>query len=107
MPRLSTAVRRRAYAVHPSVHQLLPACREIDIAKQDALWLRVLAAQRADGRKDVKSPSQVSHLAGRGHRLYAMLCKERARGRPFDYIYKTKPFGGVEIECRPGVLIPR
>lgn len=107
MPRLSTAIRRRAYAIHPTVHQLLPSCREIDIAKQDACWLRVLAAQKADGRKDIQSASQTFDLAPRGQRLFKKLCRERARGRPFDYIYGTKPFGGVEIACRPGVLIPR
>lgn len=38
----------------------------------------------------------------------AHLCRERGRrGVPLQYVLGSQPFGDLDIECRPGVLIPR
>ena len=40
-------------------------------------------------------------------RLLQQYVSRRARGEPLQYILGTEYFGDLEIECRPGVLIPR
>lgn len=35
------------------------------------------------------------------------MVNERARGKPLQYILGDQPFGGLDILCRKGVLIPR
>ncbi|MCJ1312050.1 hypothetical protein MMC25_005724 [Agyrium rufum] len=35
------------------------------------------------------------------------LCRERARGKPLQYLIGNQPFGDLEILTKPGVLIPR
>ena len=39
--------------------------------------------------------------------LLGQLVRERARGRPLQYLLGTEYFGDLQIKCRPGVLIPR
>ena len=39
--------------------------------------------------------------------LLGRLVRERARGRPLQYLLGTEYFGDLQIKCRPGVLIPR
>ena len=39
--------------------------------------------------------------------LLRQLVQRRAKGCPLQYILGTEYFGELEIECKPGVLIPR
>jgi methylase of polypeptide subunit release factors len=35
------------------------------------------------------------------------MVNDRASGKPLQYILGSEYFGDLEIQCRPGVLIPR
>lgn len=50
-------------------------------------------------------PGNAAHLA-RAEGLQRLI-RRRARGEPLQYILGSAFFGDLEIQCRPGVLIPR
>jgi methylase of polypeptide subunit release factors len=100
MPRLPTALLRRAYAIDAHLPSLLGPCRDLRAAQNELRWLRehvdaVAKARRAKG-----------HVLARST-LLKELVRQRARGKPLQYILGTEWFGHVEIRCRKGVLIPR
>ncbi|KAF9732041.1 hypothetical protein PMIN04_011014 [Paraphaeosphaeria minitans] len=100
MPRISTSALRKAYAIDPLLPRLLSPCRDLRAAQNELRWLRehvgnVAEARRAQG--DTISQSAFLHD----------LVKQRASGKPLQYLVGTEFFGDLEIDCWPGVLIPR
>lgn len=100
MPRIPTALLRKARTIDPLLPALLAPCRDLHTAQNELRWLRehvevVAKARRAKGDTLAKSA------------LLGQLVRERARGRPLQYLLGTEFFGDLEIKCRPGVLIPR
>ena len=100
MPRIPTATLRRAYAIDKLLPRLLGPCRDLNAAQNELRWLRehvddVAAARRAKGKGISKSA------------LLRDLVRQRAQGRPLQYVLGTEFFGDLELRCRPGVLIPR
>ncbi|MCJ1458065.1 hypothetical protein MMC28_008436 [Mycoblastus sanguinarius] len=100
MPRICTALLRRARFLHPLLPLLLRPCRDIPSARNELSWLRehILSTGKARGPRAAKYLWQ--------HRL-RQLCLQRSRGKPLQYILGSQPFGELEILCKPGVLIPR
>lgn len=97
MPRLPTALIRRAKLIHPYLHLLLRPCRDLPSARNELRWLKEYV-------------QELEEKATRGRRkppTLLKLCKERALGRPLQYILGNQPFGELDILCRKGVLIPR
>lgn len=92
MPRLPRSLLRTAFAQNPLLYTLLKECRTLEQATAELRWLREYTAEQPGG-------SDAKHLA--------QLCERRGRGEPLQYILGTQPFGGLEILCRKGVLIPR
>ncbi|KAG7116116.1 hypothetical protein HYQ45_006207 [Verticillium longisporum] len=90
MPRLPPSLLRKAYRTSPHIRTLLPATRDIASAAHELRWIR-------EHVRDHPTPSQ---------RL-SRLCRRRGRGEPLQYVLGTQPFGRLEIQCRPGVLVPR
>ncbi|KAI0169613.1 S-adenosyl-L-methionine-dependent methyltransferase [Hypoxylon sp. FL1284] len=106
MPRLPPSLLRRAHSISPHLAALLPACRDLASARNELRWIRehvvdLLASKYRGGPRAQKPPS------GYDHRLLACLCRRRGQGHPLQYVLGSQPFGDLDIECRPGVLIPR
>ncbi|KAF2855044.1 S-adenosyl-L-methionine-dependent methyltransferase [Plenodomus tracheiphilus IPT5] len=100
MPRVPTALLRKAYTIDPLLPALLAPCRDLQTARNELRWLRehvgaVAAARRARGGTLAKGA------------MLKQLVRERASGKPLQYLLGTEYFGDLEIRCRPGVLIPR
>lgn len=94
MPRLAPSLFWRARReISPMATLLLPACRDLQSAANELRWIR-------EHVRDTSSP-----IPG-GLRLW-WLCEKRGKGVPLQYVLGTQPFGDLEIQCRPGVLIPR
>ncbi|KAL1795683.1 hypothetical protein ACET3X_005907 [Alternaria dauci] len=100
MPRIPTWLIRKARAIDALLPALLAPCRELQAAQNELRWLRehvetVAKARRAKGTTISK------------HSLLRQLVRDRAAGKPLQYLLGTEYFGHLEICCRPGVLIPR
>ena len=96
MPRLPTRLLRQARQIDSSLPLLLRACRDLRPARNELRWLREHVAAL---------PRLQSEWQRR--RALLSLCRERSTGIPLQYILGSQPFGGLEILCEPGVLIPR
>ncbi|KXJ93269.1 S-adenosyl-L-methionine-dependent methyltransferase, partial [Microdochium bolleyi] len=96
MPRLPFSLIRRAHSESPNLAALLPVCRDIATARTELRWIRedVVARHKARGRLSTEA------AIGR-------LCHKRGLGVPLQYVLGSQPFGRIDIQCRPGVLIPR
>ncbi|KAF2443609.1 S-adenosyl-L-methionine-dependent methyltransferase [Karstenula rhodostoma CBS 690.94] len=100
MPRIPTSALRKACAIDALLPRLLAPCRDLRAAQNELRWLRehvdkVAEARRAHGDTVSKSA------------FLRDLVKQRASGKPLQYLLGTEFFGDLEIRCRPGVLIPR
>ena len=100
MPRLATSLLRRAYALDAHLPALLGPCRDLSSAQNELRWLREHVDSLAKARR-----ARGDVVAKRA--LLADLVRQRARGKPLQYILGSEWFGDVEIRCRKGVLIPR
>ncbi|KAK0720002.1 S-adenosyl-L-methionine-dependent methyltransferase [Lasiosphaeris hirsuta] len=89
-PSLFWAARRD---ISPFAALLLQVCRDLPSTANELRWIREHIAS-------------TSSLVPSKLRLWKM-CEKRAKGVPLQYVLGTQPFGGLEIKCRPGVLIPR
>lgn len=101
MPRLPSALLRKARSLDPNLVPLLQTCRDLPSARKELRWLHehVISLERL--QKDA-GPEENSI-----QRLLKRLCIARGRGKPLQYILGTEYFGELEIACREGVLIPR
>ena len=100
MPRIPNSLLRKARAIDPYLPPLLAPCRDLPAAQNELRWLRehvdnVAEARRARGNTLAKGF------------LLRQLIHDRAAGKPLQYILGSEHFGDMEIQCRPGVLIPR
>lgn len=92
MPRLPPWLLRQAARQSPDLAALLPACRDLDSARNELRWIG----------------QHVRHLAPVARRArLTRLCELRGRRVPLQYVLGSQPFGHLDIACRPGVLIPR
>ncbi|KAK8136249.1 hypothetical protein PG984_004189 [Apiospora sp. TS-2023a] len=125
MPRLPPSLIQRARSISPRLATLLPACRDLDSARNELRWIRehVAASTSASASSDQldtsrnvrirPSETQVAATAAdterrnNHEREVASLCRRRARGEPLQYLLGSQPFGPLDIQCRRGVLIPR
>lgn len=72
--------------------------------------LRTLVRKRVGGGKPVVGIAKAHHRKGASlarRELLRTLVQNRAKGAPLQYGLGTEYFGDLEIEVRPGVLIPR
>ncbi|KAG7289497.1 hypothetical protein NEMBOFW57_005868 [Staphylotrichum longicolle] len=94
MPRLRPSLFWQARReISPLAAQLLPACRDLESAANELRWIREHVQD---------TPSSVPP----GLRVWNLV-EKRGKGVPLQYVLGTQPFGNLEIQCRPGVLIPR
>ena len=100
MPRIPTALLRKAQTIDPLLPALLAPCRDIHTAQNELRWLREHAENVAKTRR-VKGSALAKDT------LLRRLVKQRATGKPLQYLLGSEYFGDLEIRCRPGVLIPR
>lgn len=100
MPRLPTSLLREAYTIDRLLPALLGPCRDLRAARNELRWLREHVNTIAAAR-----PARGGTLAKDA--LLRDLVRQRASGKPLQYILGTEYFGELEIMCRPGVLIPR
>ncbi|KAK8855480.1 S-adenosyl-L-methionine-dependent methyltransferase [Apiospora arundinis] len=127
MPRLPPSLLHRARAISPDLATLLPACRDLESARNELRWIRehvstaaaAAAVSQPRSSRAVASSFSEHHPASaaaarrerRGHddesKVVASLCRRRARGEPLQYLLGSQPFGPLEIQCHRGVLIPR
>jgi methylase of polypeptide subunit release factors len=96
MPRIPPTLLRHARRLDRLLPSLLPVCRDLPSSQNELRWLGEHAAEVAS-KRGLKDNS----------RLLQQYVSRRARGEPLQYILGTEFFGDLEIECRPGVLIPR
>ena len=96
MPRLPNSLIYRANRIDQHLPLLLKACRDLESAQNELRWLRehVGRFNPPNGRN-------------RGAPPLHELCRQRATGKPLQYILGSQPFGNLDIHCRRGVLIPR
>ncbi|SCU88417.1 LADA_0E10022g1_1 [Lachancea dasiensis] len=87
MPRIRPSTIWEAHRLHKALPLLLPECRAIPIALQELQWIR-------------------NELGDKKYKIWKS-CRLRYHRYPLQYILGTQPFGPLEIDCRPGVLIPR
>lgn len=97
MPRLVASLLRRANSISPHLATLLPVCRDLTSARNELRWIC----------EHVNATYTQSQGRSSRSRKLEQLCKERGKGVPLQYILGSQPFGPLEIQCRPGVLIPR
>lgn len=100
MPRIPTALLRKARTIDPFLPALLAPCRDLHTAQNELRWLREHVEKVAKARRVKGDTLARGALLGR-------LVRERAKGMPLQYLLGTEFFGDLEISCRPGVLIPR
>jgi methylase of polypeptide subunit release factors len=100
MPRIPTALLRKAHAIDPFLPALLAPCRDIATAQNELRWLREYVEKVARSRRATKNALAEGNLLGQ-------LVRQRASGKPLQYLLGTEYFGNLEIRCKPGVLIPR
>lgn len=118
MPRLRPPLLSRARTEDPLLARLLPTCRDLASARNELRWIREHVSNKlSKGRvrlpttgpkndaraRDIRASSKSNF----GHPLLKKLCIARGRGKPLQYILGTEFFGDLELECRPGVLVPR
>lgn len=94
MTRLSPRLVGQAKQSSNNLAALLPACRDLQSARNELRWLRDFVRDNTPG-----GTAKSRHLAE--------LCRRRGRSYPLQYILGTQPFGSLELRCKPGVLIPR
>ncbi|PQE16784.1 family methyltransferase protein [Rutstroemia sp. NJR-2017a BBW] len=97
MPRLSNALRLRAYNISPLLGPILRETRDLPSALNELRWLR----------EHVKEEWQPTSGVREKTKRILQLCQRRALGVPLQYLLGSQPFGTLDIKCRPGVLIPR
>lgn len=128
MPRLPPSLIQRARSISPRLATLLPACRDLDSARNELRWIwDHVAASPSASTHDSSCPPGKSRIAqlrssetqvaasaaanterrSNHERKVASLCRRRARGEPLQYLLGSQPFGPLDIQCRRGVLIPR
>ena len=100
MPRVPTALLRKARALDFFLPALLSPCRDLGTAQNELRWLRehvdkVAKARQARGQTLAKT-SFLAHLV-----------TQRAGGKPLQFLLGTEFFGDLELRVREGVLIPR
>jgi methylase of polypeptide subunit release factors len=100
MPRIPTSLLRKAHAIDLFLPALLAPCRDLHAAQNELRWLREHV------EKVAKARCAKGDVLAKGA-LLRQLVKERALGKPLQYLLGTEYFGDLEIRCRPGVLIPR
>ena len=88
MPRLSNSLLRHANRIDRLLPLLLQSCRDLNSACNELRWLR-------------------EHVNVRNAPSLSGLCRQRATGKPLQYILGSQSFGELDILCEPGVLIPR
>ena len=96
MPRIPPTLLRHARRLNRLLPSLLPVCRDLPSSQNELRWLGEHAAE-VSSKQCVRDEK----------RLLQQFVTRRARGEPLQYILGTEFFGDLEIECRPGVLIPR
>ncbi|KAM0324083.1 hypothetical protein ACHAQA_008272 [Verticillium albo-atrum] len=96
MPRLPPSLLRKSYRISPHIRTLLPATRDLTSAGHELRWIR----------EHIRATPSPSSSPSPSQRL-ARLCRRRGRGEPLQYVLSTQPFGSLDLQCRPGVLIPR
>ncbi|KAF2478629.1 S-adenosyl-L-methionine-dependent methyltransferase [Neohortaea acidophila] len=96
MPRIHPGLIRRTHATSPLVARLLPICRDLRSSYRELTWLR-------DHAQHICRNAPLQNA----NRLLQSYVLRRSRGEPLQYILGTEYFGPLEIQCRPGVLIPR
>lgn len=99
MTRLPSALLRRAFSLDPLLPLLLRECRDLESAQNELRWLREHVYSK-------HNPNAGENAWLRERQLRSMV-RQRARGRPLQYILGDQPFGDLEILCQKGVLIPR
>jgi HemK-like putative methylase len=91
---------RRAYQIDPLLPKLIGPCLTNEAAQLELKWLREHVEKefqlKADGIREQKRQTRLEEL-----------CDQRHAGVPLQYILGTAYFGDLELQCRPGVLIPR
>ena len=85
MSRLSAKVIREARRISPFLPRLLPANRTIEQASLELKWIKE-ELPKEDWNDAVNQRYQLV---------------------PLQYILGSQPFGGLNIKCKQGVLIPR
>lgn len=93
MPRTPPWLFRQARRHSPHAATLLLACKSLPLALNELRWIREYVDLNT-------KPAQ------REQRLHA-LCRQRGQGVPLQYVLKSQPFGPLDLNCKPGVLIPR
>ncbi|KAI9890909.1 MAG: hypothetical protein M1814_003549 [Vezdaea aestivalis] len=102
MPRLPPHLLHRACSLSPHLPSLLRVTRNLSEAQNELRWLTEAAA--SSSRQD----SLQSQRSARSSRTrLERLIHRRAAHEPLQYILGTTEVGGLEFECRKGVLIPR
>ncbi|KAF2491521.1 S-adenosyl-L-methionine-dependent methyltransferase [Lophium mytilinum] len=77
------------------LERLIEPCEDRAAAKNELRWLKEHVQKTAPGDLEAQ------------HAMLNSLVDERSTGKPLQYILGTEYFGDLELECRPGVLIPR
>lgn len=106
MPRIPTSIIIQAHRQDPLLPILLQECRSLHCAQNELRWLRERALYNARQRSSGQRATSERKTSGWRSWLRSM-CRERAKGKPLQYILGDQPFGDLEILCRRGVLIPR
>lgn len=108
MPRLPPSLIQKARCISPRLATLLPACRDLDSARNELRWIREHVAASASASASSCQPAvNAGRSSSHERQVVASLCRRRARGEPLQYLLGSQPFGPLEIRCRRGVLIPR
>ena len=97
MPRLRPNFVLYAHQQNPLLPYLLRSCRDLLSAHNELRWLQ--------GHVNSKVPAFVP--PSKRLKELKRLCIDRGRGKPLQYVIGSQPFGTLDIECKPGVLIPR
>ncbi|EEQ32552.1 hypothetical protein McanMca71_004084 [Microsporum canis] len=97
MPRIPYSLLLRARRTDPLLPLLLRECRDLCSARNELRWLTEYAQSRdTDDQAGWKWRQRLRSLV-----------RQRAAGKPLQYILGDQPFGDLEILCKEGVLIPR
>ncbi|KAK6954767.1 hypothetical protein Daesc_004736 [Daldinia eschscholtzii] len=107
LPRIPPSAIPRLQENRRHLAALLPTCKTLNSAQNELRWIHESLESSTLAPHFQKILTTNGNDKKAKHELLYRLCRLRGRGYPLQYILGNQPFGDLDIQCRPGVLIPR
>jgi len=107
MPRIPPSLLTQACKLSAHLRVLLPATRDLESAQNELRWIRDYASSSVRPFRGGSTTDRNPSFQGLVEHQVTLLCQQRGRGVPLQYVLGSQPFGYLDIKCERGVLAPR